>query len=132
MNDLPLQKTNHPSEADEHWLEASINQFNIQQTGYDDYEPLVLFIHQADGTRIALRILSLWVQENWRRQGYGTQLLVAAEREACARGCKQAVVETHSFQAPQWYPEQGYTMCGVADDYPLGHQHLTFQKRLMP
>jgi ribosomal protein S18 acetylase RimI-like enzyme len=78
-----------------------------------------------------LRILTLWVQENWRRQGLGTQLLTAAEREALARDCRQVVVETHSFQAPRFYPGRGYTACGVTEDYPVGFQHFTFQKRLM-
>ena len=65
-----------------------------------------------------------------RRQGYGTQLLQAAEQEAIVRGCEQAVVDTHSFQAPQFYPQKGYTVCTVIDDYPVGYQQLVFQKRL--
>lgn len=77
-----------------------------------------------------LRILVLWVHESWRRHGYGTQLLAAAEQEALARGCEHAVVDTHSFQAPQFYPKRGYTVCGLIDDYPVGYQQIVFQKRL--
>jgi hypothetical protein len=57
-------------------------------------------------------------------------LLAAAEQEALARGCQQAVVDTHSFQAPQFYPNRGYTVCGVIDDYPVRYQQIVFQKRL--
>jgi len=141
VDEFQIQVTDHPAETEWQWLEETINRFNIQLTGYDDYRPLAIFIRDQAGAIIAgltafswggtLRILTLWVHENWRRHGYGTQLLTAAEQEALARGCKQAVVETHSFQAPLFYPERGYTACGVTDDYPVGFQHITFQKHLM-
>jgi GNAT superfamily N-acetyltransferase len=44
-----------------------------------------------------LRILTLWVHEDWRRHGYGTQLLTTAEQEALARGCKQVVFGARSL-----------------------------------
>jgi GNAT superfamily N-acetyltransferase len=141
MNEFPIQVTDHPTETDWQWLEERINRFNIQQTGYDDYRPLAMFIRDSAGGIIAglsafswggtLRILTLWVDEHRRRQGYGTHLLLAAEQEALSRGCQQAVVETHSFQAPLFYPDRGYTVCGVTEDYPVGFQHITFHKVLM-
>jgi GNAT superfamily N-acetyltransferase len=141
MDEFPIQVTDHPAETDWQWLEDSINRFNIQLTGYDDYRPLAIFIRDRAGAIIAglsafswggtLRILTLWVNEHWRRHGYGTLLLTAAEQEALARGCKQAIVETHSFQAPLFYPERGYTASGVTEDYPVGFQHITFHKHLM-
>lgn len=57
-------------------------------------------------------------------------MVAAAEQEAIARGCKQAVLDTHSFQAPDFYPKLGYTLCGVMENYPAGYQQLVFQKRL--
>lgn len=140
MDEFPIQVTDHPAETDWQWLEERINRFNIQRTGYDDYRPLAIFIRDSAGVIIAglsafswggtLRILTLWVDEHWRRHGYGTRLLIAAEQEALARGCKQAVVETHSFQAPLFYPDRGYTACGVTEDYPVGFQHIAFHKGL--
>jgi GNAT superfamily N-acetyltransferase len=140
VGDIQIQMTDQPAEVDWQWLEDNINRFNMQVSGYHDYRPLAIFIHDPVGAIMAglaaftwggtLRILFLWVQESQRGQGYGTRLLAAAEQEALARGCQQAVVETHSFQAPQFYPDRGYSVCGVTDDYPVGFQHLTFQKRL--
>jgi GNAT superfamily N-acetyltransferase len=141
MDAFHIQVTDQPAEPDWHWLEDTINQFNIQRTGYHDYRPLALFLRNPDGAIIAgltaftwggtLRILVLWVHEHWRRHGLGTQMLGAAEQEARARGCKQAMVETHSFQAPLFYPQRGYTACGRTDEYPVGYQYITFQKRLL-
>ena len=140
MDAMQIQVTDQPAEIDWQWLESTIDQFNMHLTGYQDYRPLAIFVRDSLGAIIAgltaytwggtLRILVLWVHENWRKHGYGTQLLAAAEQEALARGCKQAVVDTHSFQAPQFYPQRGYTVCGVIDDYPVGYQEIVFQKRL--
>jgi GNAT superfamily N-acetyltransferase len=126
--------------ADWQWLEGNINQFNMFLTGYQGYRPLAVFLRDPTGAIIAgltaftwggtLRILVLWVGENWRGRGYGSQLLAAAEREALTRGCEQAVLDTHSFQAPQFYSKRGYTVCGVIQDYPVGYQQFVFQKRL--
>jgi GNAT superfamily N-acetyltransferase len=141
VDEFPIQVTDHPAETEWQWLQDTLNRFNIRRTGYDDYRPLAIFIRASAGAIIAgltafswggtLRILTVWGEENWRRNGSGTQLLTAAEQEALARGCKQAVVETHSFQAPLFYPDRGYSACGVTEDYPVGFQHITFQKRLM-
>jgi GNAT superfamily N-acetyltransferase len=140
VDDKQIQVTDQLSGVDWQWLESTINQFNMRLTGYHDYRPLAIFLRDPTGENIAgltaftwggtLRILFLWVHENYQRQGYGTQLLEAAEQEAIVRGCEQVVVDTHSFQAPQFYPQKGYTICGVIDDYPIGYQQIVFQKRL--
>jgi len=125
---MQIQVTDQPAETDWQWLEGTINQFNMRQTGYQDYRPLAIFVRDSSSAIIAgltaytwggtLRILVLWVHQNWQRHGCGTQLQ-AAEQEALARSCSQAVVGTHSFQAPQFYPKCGYTACGVIADFPL-------------
>jgi GNAT superfamily N-acetyltransferase len=140
VDDKQIQVTDLPTEADCHRLEDNINQLNMYLTDYYDYRPLAIFLRDNSGAIIAglnaftwggtLRILFLWVHENYQRHGYGTKLLAAAEQEALVRGCEQAVVDTHSFQAPLFYPQKGYTVCGVIDDYPVGHQQIIFQKRL--
>jgi len=140
VEELPMEVTDHPTVADWTWPENNINQFNIQVTGYDDYRPLAIYVRDSGGAILAgltaftwggtLRILFLWVDENWRRRGYGTRLLAVAEEEAITRRCKQVVLDTHSFQAPAFYPGRGYTACGVTLDYPVGYQQTTFQKRL--
>ena len=140
MSNTNLQITEYPAEADWNFIEEQISLFNIQTTGYDDYRPIAIFVRDDAGAIIAgltaftwggtLRIQFLWVHENWRNHGYGKRLLAAAEQEALARGCKQVVLDTHSFQAPDFYPKLGYTLCGVMENNPVGHQQLVFQKRL--
>jgi GNAT superfamily N-acetyltransferase len=45
----------------------------------------------------------LWVAEEIRVKGFGTQLVEAAETEAVKRGCHSAYLYTYSFQQPKFY-----------------------------
>lgn len=47
-----------------------------------------------------LEIEYLFVKENLRGQGIGSQLLQRAESEAKKRNCRYAFVNTYQFQAP--------------------------------
>ena len=140
MSNTDLQMTENPVEADWNFIEEQINLFNVKTTGYADYRPISLFARDETGIIIAgltaftwggtLRIQFVWVHETWRKHGYGKRLVEAAEQEAIVRGCKQAVLDTHSFQAPDFYPKLGYTLCGVMENNPVGYQQLVFQKQL--
>ena len=129
-----------PNEVDVRFVEERIIAYNVAATGYDDYRPLAIFVRDSEDTIIAgltgftwggtLKVEFFWVHEDLRGQGYGSRLMDAAEREAVARGCRLAVVDTHSFQAPDFYSKVGYVRCGLVEDWPLGHQQIYFQKRL--
>jgi len=139
-NEVPrLAIEDAPNEADVRFVEERIDAYNVAVTGYDDYRPLAIFVRDSEGAIIAgltgftwgcaLKVEFFWVHEDLRGQGYGSRLMDAAEREAVARGCRQAVLDTHSFQAP-FYPRLGYVRCGLAEDWPLGYQQIFFEKRL--
>lgn len=68
-----------------------------------------------------LHVDLLWVGEEHRGSGLGSQLLAEAERVAVAdRGCTRSRLETWGFQAPGFYRKRGYEVSGQVDDYPPG------------
>ena len=73
---------------------------------------------------------ALWVEADSRGRGLGTSLMDAAEREMVLRGCRQVVLLTHSFQAPELYRRRGYTQVAEVPDYPADHAWLLFTKPL--
>lgn len=140
MSQQELRVEDQPDPRDIAFVEDQLHAYNVAATGYTDFRPLAIFVHDELGAIVggltgftwggSLKIEYLWLREEQRRGGLGAQLVAAAEREARARGCRSAVVDTHSFQAPNFYLRLGYTCCGVAEDWPVGHQQHYFQKSL--
>jgi len=79
-----------------------------------------------------LSIEILWLESEHRNQHYGSQLLVAIEQEARARGSHLSQVDTFDFQALGFYEKNGYELFGVLDDCPtIGHKRYYLKKKLV-
>ncbi len=72
----------------------------------------------------------LWVEEILQKQGYGTKLLDAVEREAIKNGCVFSLVDTWDFQAEEFYLKNGYERIGELKNYWLGHSKIFLRKNL--
>jgi GNAT superfamily N-acetyltransferase len=73
-----------------------------------------------------------WLPQAMRGHGHGTRLMQLAEAEARKRACIGMRLDTASFQAPDFYPKLGFELCGAIDDFPPGHRHYYYIKRLAP
>jgi GNAT superfamily N-acetyltransferase len=130
----------HPTPEQIQYLEDRLYEYNSGATGIRDGEWLAIFAKDERGRIVAgicgntwggvCEIRQLWVEESRRRQGLGTRLLDAAEREARRRGCRQIVLTTFTFQAPVFYAKRGFETLVIVDDCPRGHQNLLLRKHL--
>ncbi|MEX0784007.1 MAG: GNAT family N-acetyltransferase [Dehalococcoidia bacterium] len=140
MDEPQLLVEASPDRAAVGFLETQITEFNFDTTGIRDGSELGIFVRE-EGEILAgvsgwtwggcLYVQHLWVHESLRGRGTGGRLMDAAEAEAVARGCSQALLETHSFQAPGFYAARGYETIGTAVDYPVGHAQYYLRKFLM-
>ena len=140
MDATDVVLTDRLSDAEEAQAEEDLYAYNVARTGVADGDRVAYALRDGDGTLLGLvsgwtwggclDIRLLWVREDWRGRGWGTRLLRAAENLAITRGCTQAILDTHSFQAPGFYQRQGYTIYATLDDYPVGQQKHYLRKHL--
>ena len=131
-----------PSSADVEFLEDRLYEFNAGTTGIDDGRLLGVFLRDETRAIVAgaaghtwgdtCELRQVWVAASARGRGLGRRLMAEAEAEAVRRGCRQLVLTTHSFQAPEFYRRLGFEIVLELPDYPRGHSHLLLRKRLLP
>jgi ribosomal protein S18 acetylase RimI-like enzyme len=73
----------------------------------------------------------LWVDNDYRHSGYGKELLGKMEQLAKEKGCYLIILDTFSFQAPEFYKKQGYEVIGTVEDFPKGSKQYYLEKRLI-
>ena len=117
-----------------------IRSYNRSKREAAESEPLNLYVEDDSGQLMAglvaetfgnwLEIEYLFVKEDLRGQGIGSQLLQQAESEAKKRNCRFAFVNTYQFQAPAFYQKHGYKEVFTMKDYPYTGQRHYYQKEL--
>ena len=117
-----------------------IRSYNRSKREAAECEPLNLYVEDEHGQLLAglvaetfgnwLEIEYLFVKEELRGQGIGSQLLQQAESEAKKRNCRFAFVNTYQFQAPAFYQKYSYQEVFTMKDYPYTGQRHYYQKEL--
>ena len=117
-----------------------IRSYNLSKREVAESEPLNLYVEDEHGEIMAglvaetfgnwLEIEYLFVKDDLRGQGIGSQLLQRAESEAKKRNCRFAFVNTYQFQAPAFYQKYGYKEVFTLKDYPYTGQRHYYQKDL--
>lgn len=72
----------------------------------------------------------LWLSQETRGLGLGSNLMDAAEKFAKGKGFGYIRTETLSFQAKPFYEKLGYKVFGELADYPKGHTTYCLVKEL--
>jgi len=77
----------------------------------------------------ALHIEQLWIHEQYRRQGYGKELLINAEQIAQRHGCISGLAVVLSFQTSEFIQNCGYEIFGVSKCSPPPVKEYYLKKR---
>lgn len=140
MNNINIRITNDGNEQDINDIFNMLKVFNLSNREESQNVPIGIFYEDDNGKKLAgltgetfgnwLCIHYLFVEERLRKEGIGSELLLAAEREAKERGCKYAFVDTFSFQAPKFYIKHGYKEVFTLNDYPYTGKRYYYTKEL--
>ena len=113
-------------------LNRELGAFNVRATGLDDQREVTLSLRDDDGEVCAglsgwtwgthAGIAMVWVREDRRGKGLGSQLLAGVERVARDRGCRRLSVSSFTFQAPDFYRRHGFVETGRLEGVPVEGQ----------
>jgi ribosomal protein S18 acetylase RimI-like enzyme len=136
---MNMEITDSPREEDKAFVIAQTRAFNSAFTD-KDVRNLCVFERLPDGTIIGgltgktywnyLEVSFLWVSTSNRRSGIATKLMNAAESEAYKRGCRNALLDTFSFQALGFYQRLGYNQFGQLHGFSGKHARHYLHKAL--
>lgn len=117
-----------------------IRAYNQSKRESSKSEPLNIYVEDEHGNLLAgmaaetfgnwLEIEYLYVSEELRGQGIGSEILNRAEQEARERKCKYSFVNTFQFQAPDFYKKHGYKEVFTLKEYPYTGERYYYTKDL--
>jgi len=116
--------------------------YNASKAGGETPNYLFITVRGADGNIAGglvgatylgwLQIQAVWISDELRGCGYGTELMEKAENEGIRRGCPRVFLETLSFQALPFYEKCGYKVFSSLPDFPPGGCRYALTKELSP
>lgn len=129
-------------DTDTQVISQGLSQFNTPYFG--NQTPLSFAVYLRDGKgkvkggilawmRPGIKLLcidTIWLPEELRHQGFGRQLMLAAESEGLRQGCTHSQLETLPFQAEQFYQVLGYKRIGVIEKMYGEHDSIIMRKLL--
>jgi GNAT superfamily N-acetyltransferase len=118
---------------------GGLGRYNDEKLGKQRYKRFAISLR--DGNKIVggiigelwtavLYIQYFWLEQKFRKKGFGGKLIKTIEDEARRLGATRAYVDTMSFQAPGFYRANGYEEFGSIEGYPGGVTRHWFTKSL--
>lgn len=121
-------------------LSNELTAYNVAAVGRDDQREFTVKVTEGEHLMAGLSgwtwgtcagVAMVWVRDDARRVGWGGRMLAAAEDLARERGCRQLLVSSFTFQAPDFYRQHGYVEIGRSPDLPVeGEADVHFLKVL--
>src|SRR5690348_3174214 len=132
MSELKYELSHLDESDDSKEVRRNLKSFNESLIGQANHQGLSIIVRNREEQIVAglvgrtfwewLFIDILWVDESLRGRSVGTKLVRDAEMEAFKRGCKRALLDTFSFQAPGFYEKMGYQLFSTLEDFPTTGQ----------
>lgn len=131
------------NQEDSNYIRQKVIEYNTSQLPDEVKSPsenVSLVVRDEEGNIIGgitgtifwrhIHIDYLWVDNQLRLKGYGTKLLHKMEEVAKEKKCRLIILDTFSFQAPEFYKKHGYKEFGLIEDHPKGFRQHFLEKRL--
>lgn len=137
---VPMRIDANVSADDAAAVLRGLREFNEVRLGPAEEQPVRFVLRDGAGRVVGgllghtkwqwMYVATLWVAESARGQGWGRQLMIAAEVLARERGCTHVSLDTFEYQARPFYERLGYELFGTLDGYPPGYRQFHLTKKL--
>ena len=137
---MKLELDEHPTPEDFRTVLDGVRSFNRAQTGNERPRPVAYYLRDEGGEIVggvqgslwgrSTHIDALWVSDDYRGRGFGSQLMKAIEDYAAAHGHPLIYLETASFQALPFYQSLGYIVFGELAEISKGETLYFLRKEL--
>lgn len=141
-NDFKLTIEVTQNEEDANFIENALRQQNrLEAPSTQSKEPVKFNLVMKDSNgevvggvittiyRYSMYVETLWIDEKYRKSGYGTLLMQQAEETARAHECTMMQLDTFNYQAPEFYKKLGFVQYGELK-YQEGFVRHYFTKSL--
>ena len=135
--------TKELNKKDKQYIDDELYKFNLKHFPVDlggRYEEISLFLKDDNGIVRGgilaemcwnwLEIHTFMIDEDIRKSGFGTKLLLELEKIALEKECDFIKVDTLSFQALGFYEKNGYQVFGSLDNVGRDYKHYYLKKDL--
>ena len=140
MSKLRFELSEQPTAEEFRVILDGVRTFNRSQTGNEQPRPVACYLRDAAGHirggvqanlwGRSAHIDALWVDDEYRGAGHGSELMRTIEEYAVAHGYPLIYLETTSFQALPFYQGLGYQLFGHLDEISKGHALYFLKKDL--
>jgi GNAT superfamily N-acetyltransferase len=133
---MTLEITKEFDKKAKQYIDDELYKYNLKHFPKDlggRYEEICLFLRDDEGNvrgGILSEICWNWLEihtfildEDIRKSGFGTKLLVEIEKIALEKECDFIKVDTLSFQALDFYQKNGYQVFGSLDNVGRDYKH---------
>ena len=125
---VELRVEDEPAPGDVALLNDRLYRHNAAITGCDNGRGLTILVRDEAREIVAGLHGWTWGPDRLRADALGprgpawprarAKLLATAEVEAARRGCREVHLDTHSYQAPDFYRHRGYEVIGELPGWP--------------
>ena len=140
ISDLIFEPVSIPDRDDLKKLCEGLKVYNESIVGEYEEKEIASFVKDNQGNIVGgiygkitvgwLYIDWLWINDKLQHKGIGSKLLKLMEDYAISKNIAYSHLETTSFQALDFYQNNGYEIFGELNNKPPGHISYFLQKQL--
>lgn len=113
---------------DESYINYKMN--GCIQIGIEEDRKLIAGLDACITAFKILYVSTVFVDEEYRRKGYGMRLICEMEKRAIEMGVNTIRIDTFSWQGKEFYEALGYEIVGSYENTADGYAEYFFLKRL--